>query len=79
MLVVYTTPTKLVVAMAVLLLLFLVVVVVVVVLVVVSIWSCLEIRMQDRIKNILIGYKSFETVEQFKCLETTLTNLNSTH
>jgi hypothetical protein len=30
-------------------------------------------------KNLLIGYKSFESVEQFKCLETTLMNRNCTH
>ena len=29
--------------------------------------------------NVLTGNKSFEPVEQFKCLDTTLTNQNSIH
>jgi len=29
--------------------------------------------------KITIGYKSFVSVEQFRCLETTLTNQNSIH
>jgi hypothetical protein len=41
-----------------------------------SIWSCAEIRMQDR-HYINIDNSSSERVEEFKYLETTLTNQNS--
>jgi hypothetical protein len=41
-----------------------------------STWSCLKIRMQDS-HNIKIDNSSFERVEQFKYLGTTLTNQNS--
>ena len=41
-----------------------------------STWSCLEIRMQDEV-SIKTDNSSFERVEQFKYLGTTLTNENS--
>jgi hypothetical protein len=44
---------------------------------VLSIWSCLEIRWQDKMGKIQMDNKLFETVEQFKYLGTTLTNQNS--
>jgi hypothetical protein len=31
-----------------------------------SIWSCLEIRVQDRMEKIQIGHKSFETMKPIK-------------
>jgi hypothetical protein len=40
-----------------------------------SAWSCLEIRMQKEV--IKIENSSFESVEEFKHLGTTLTNKNS--
>jgi len=39
-------------------------------------WSCLDIRMQDS-HNIKIDNNSFEKVEQFKYIGTTLTDQNS--
>jgi len=43
----------------------------------ISTWSCLEIRMQDKNHSTKIDNSSFERVEQFKYLETILTNQNS--
>jgi hypothetical protein len=43
------------------------------------IWSCLETRMQDKITTLKVGRKSFERVEQFKCLGMTLRNQYSIH
>ena len=40
-------------------------------------WSCLAVRMQGRSHNINTDNSSFERVEQFGCLGTTLTNQNS--
>jgi len=42
-----------------------------------STWSCLEIRMQDEITIINIDFKSFERVEEFIYLGTSLRNQNS--
>ena len=41
-----------------------------------SSWSCLEIRMQDEF-SVRIDNSTFERVEEFKYLGTTLTNKNS--
>ena len=42
-----------------------------------STWSCLEIRVQNEVKIIKIHNSSFEMVEAFRYLGTTLTNQNS--
>ena len=41
-----------------------------------STWSCLKIRMQDEF-SVRIDNSTFERVEEFKYLGTTLTNQNS--
>ena len=41
-----------------------------------NIWSCLEIRMQDEF-TVRIDNSTFERVEEFKYLGTTLTHRNS--
>ena len=43
----------------------------------ISTWSCLEIRTQDKNRSTKIDNSSFERMEQFKYLETILTNQNS--
>jgi len=40
-------------------------------------WSCLEIRMQDGVKNVKISNSSFERVEDYEYLGTPLTSQNS--
>jgi len=40
-------------------------------------WLCLKIRMQGRSDSIKTDNSSVERVEEYKCLETTLTNQNS--
>ena len=42
-----------------------------------STWLCLETRMQEESQSIKIYNSSFERVEEFKYLGTTLTNQNS--
>ena len=43
-----------------------------------SIHSSLVTNMHEKSHNVMIGYKSFERVEKFRCLGTNLTNQNST-